>query len=449
MTVLSSLFSGISGLVANGSALSVIGDNIANVNTIGFKRGSASFENALTQKIANAQVGLGSRLSNVAVNFAQGTFETTSNVTDLAINGSGFFVVKAADGQFYTRAGNFFRDKDGKLVNPNGYVLQGYAVDSTTNTEEGTLSDIVISNETSAPVVTSEVVLKLNLDKDESIKGAWTLPADGASMTAATAMSNCQTSCTVYDSLGTAHSVTVFFNKTAESTWEYHALVDAGELTGGTAGQTVVIESGTLTFNTADGTLNTHAVVAPTDGNPAGAPQAGRYYDRIQWKGAAEVLATNLNFDFGAGSVAPASGDGQITQYAQDFEIVANTANGRPAGRINSFEFNEDGYLVGQFTNGETRNLYRLALATFASEQNLQRNGGNLFAETADSGTANINFANTSGRGSIRGSQLEMSNVDLATEFVKMVITQRGFQASARTISTTDQLLAELVNLGR
>lgn len=444
MTVLSSLFSGISGLVANGSALSVIGDNISNVNTVGFKRGQANFENALTQKIGNAQIGLGARLSNVAVNFSPGSFETTGTDTDLAIDGKGFFVVKGTDGQFYTRAGNFFQNNEGKVINPAGFVLQGQEIDSTSGNPVGTTSDVTIASQTSEPVATTTITLKLNVDSDATVKAAFV----GTSLQNAANSSNYSVGVPVYDSLGKSHAVTVYFNKTADRTWEYNALVDAGDLTNGTAGQTVIIKKGTLVFNTA-GKLDTNTVTATAVPVPGGGPAAGGYYTTIPWKAAAAVAVGDFSIDFGPGVTAPTSGSGEITQYRQDFAITNQSVNGRPPGRVNSISFNEDGYLVGQFTNGETRRLYRISLATFASEQNLQRKGGNLFAETADSGQANINFANTGDKGKIQGGGLEMSNVDLATEFVKMVITQRGFQASARTISTTDQLLAELVQLGR
>ena len=274
MTVISSLFSGISGIVANGSALSVAGDNIANMSTPAFKTSSAVFETALTQKIGLAEVGLGSRLAATSSNFTQGSFSSSTRDTDLAVQGKGFFIVDNASGsRFYTRAGYFERNSSGQLVTSGGgFILQGYSIsDDANETVSGTLSAISLQTVSSSPVETDEIEFSLNLDAsaDTGTFTVGTTSSSASSFALAEAASNFSVSQTVYDSLGVSHSITTYFTKTAANTWSYNTLVAGEDLENydGAAGGTVILARGTIVFDT-DGSIS--SVTPDTTGDEDG-----------------------------------------------------------------------------------------------------------------------------------------------------------------------------------
>lgn len=431
MGLISSMYAGVSGLETNSSDLSVIGDNIANANTIGFKAGRAAFEDALAQTlIGGSQVGMGSRVQAIQRLVTQGALANTGLATDLAIQGPGFFVVKGShngvDAQFYTRAGQFTVDEDGFLVNLEGLKVQGYQADAAGNVT-GTLGDLAVGSVSAPPNATTTITFKGNLDSNSPpVAGVWdpTAPvqalADGSN--AATANYNFSTSTTVYDSLGNAIPVDVYFTNTGAG-WEWHATTDGANLTGGTAGTRTEIASGTLTFD-ASGNLTASATTA-SNFTPINAvnPQA-------------------LTFDFGAGSTG-------MTQYAGTSAISFMSQDGYAAGELARISIGQDGTINGTFTNGQNRALGQVALADFEAPDQLERLGGNLYGERPGSGQPTIGQASTGGRGAIIAGSLEQSNVDLANEFVRMIAAQRGFQANSKTISTADQLLAELMNLKR
>ncbi|MEW6433331.1 MAG: flagellar hook protein FlgE [Myxococcota bacterium] len=431
MGLISSMYAGVSGLETNSTDLSVIGDNIANANTIGFKASRAAFEEAMAQTlIGGSQVGLGSRVQAIQRLLTQGALTGTGLATDLAIQGPGFFVVRGShngvDAQYYTRAGQFTIDENGDLVNLEGLKVQGYLADAAGNIT-GTLGDLRVGSVSAPPSATTTITFKGNLDSNSpAVTAAWNaaapevLRADGSN--AATANYNFSTSTTVYDSLGNAIPVDVYFRRTATG-WEWHATTDGGNLTGGTAGTPTEIASGTLTFDTS-GNLTASATTTNTF-TPLGA-----------------VNPQPLAFDFGSG----ASG---LTQYAGASAMSFLGQDGYAAGELARISIGADGTITGTFTNGQNRALGAVALADFEAPDQLERLGGNLFGERPGSGQPTIGRASTGGRGAILAGALEQSNVDLSNEFVRMITAQRGFQANSKTISTADQLLAELMNLKR
>ena len=648
--MLSSLFSGISGLMANSYAISVIGNNIANVNTIGFKGSRTTFSDVLYQSIfgtaGTSQVGRGTALTSVDTQFAQGSFESTSEPTDLAIGGKGFFIVRSPEAQkdFYTRAGQFRFDQEGFLTTPAGYTLQGRAIDRTTNAPFGVSTDINISPEPSEPRATQLIGMAVNLQSDADWKGtigdvtgtselstvatsdgkypragSYTgtvtnrviatdpithagtdaassgtafsgsvtindyeieMPTSGATYATAESLSsylniqlltasagyasqvhaswtsvagnqyldlsatangvditfddtglsagttgwtdedkastdlygstmnlsvdwadpdgtvmsksysgavsshrgdltnwggsgldlsftdptdfsltnggttaftiagfekdqesatlnpsttsNYSSSVTVYDSLGQPHVVTSYFRKAWEETsgtlqtnvWEWYALVDGADSVNGL---NTVADWGYLKFN------NNGVLTYGGDANPVTFDFAG---------GASQAQPIDLVFGSG-------SGGGASTQYPLASTTNFQTQDGYPPGVLMNVTVNAEGVISGHYSNGQILNLYQITLANFNNPWGLSREGGNLFAETVESGVPYTNAAGSGALGRINPNSLEQSNVDLATEFVKMIITQRGFQANSRIITTTDEMLAELMNIKR
>lgn len=428
MSVFSSLWIGTSGLSAHGDALSVVGDNIANASTVGFRGSRASFAEVLGGSAPNGQrMGAGVRMGGTQTLFGQGALETTGVDLDLAIRGDGFFVVNGrhdgVDGSYYTRDGRFRLDEDGYVVNPGGLRLQGYVIDPTGQVASAP-SDLQLAGQ-SAPVATQNVQLAVNLDAAATPPAAPWDPLDPG------ATSNHSTSMTVYDSLGTAHRVDVYFRNTGPGQWEWHAMVDGGELTGGTPGVPTEIATGALGFTT-DGYLDTETTAASS----------------ADFLGATPGQA--ITFDFGdAITTDGGTGTTGTTQYASAFNVTALAQDGYGAGALVDLQITEDGTITGLFSNGQARPMAQVALAMFASQEGLSRAGSQLFAESSTSGAALVGAAASGGRGALSSGALERSNVDLGTELVTMIAYQRAFSANARTVTTADEMLAEINNLKR
>ncbi len=426
MSLLTSMYTGVSGMETNSIELSVIGDNIANANTIGFKSGRAAFEDALAQTlIGGGQRGLGSRLQTIQKLMTQGAISNTGLATDLAISGNGFFQVKGphdgVDGSYYTRAGQFTVDNSGFLVNLDGLKVQGYSADAA-GVITGALGDLDVGNATSPPKPTANLVIKANLDAGATIPAAWSA-ADPAGT------SNFSTSSTVYDSLGKAHQVDTYFRRTGAGTWEYHSLTDGAGVLGGVAGTPSEIATGTLTF---DATGKLTASTQAGTFNPVNA-----------------VQPQPLTFNFGTGTGAGGTGLDGVTQFAGPSTATFLSQDGFSAGQLAKVAISSDGQIVGTFTNGQTRTLGEVAIANFQAPDQLNRIGGNLFSQMPNSGPPTVGKPGDGGRGSIIAGALEQSNVDLSGEFVRMIAAQRGFEANSKTISTADQLLSELIALKR
>ena len=413
MSLLSSLSTGTTGLASASAELAVVGDNIANANTVGFKSERAAFADALAQTVigGQGQIGLGSRLQAVQKVLTEGSLSNTGVATDLALQGTGFFEVRgtAADGRqgsFLTRAGQFTVDNTGYLVSLDGLRVQGYPADAIGNVTSA-LGDLQVGNASSAPRPTAAVTIKGNLQSD-AIPPA-VLPFDPA---LPTATSNFSTSATVYDSLGADHQVQTYFTKTGAGTWTWNALTDVG-------GVVTPAGNGGLAFDNL-GNLTT----VPTTGTGAFNP----------------VGAAPLNFSIDFAGISQFSGASATTFIGQD---------GYSSGQLSSIQIDKTGTIQGIFTNGQTRPIGQVGIARVAAPDQLERTGGNLYAMTRASGQAVMGAAGTGGRAFISSGTLEQSNVDIADQFVRMITAQRNFEANSKTITTADQLLSELIAMKR
>ena len=470
MGVSSALFSGVSGLNANGNAMSVIGNNIANANTIGFKSSRALFGDLLSSQISGSggtsQIGRGVGMSIVDNVFSQGTFENTETNTDLAVEGSGFFIVSdPATGNAsnnYTRAGAFRFDAEGNMVNPEGYNVMGYELDENGDTI-GDLTPIRADTQSFTQAnPTSSVDLNTNLDSD-----AQTLPAlatsspltdsDHFDPTDPSGTSNYATSIQVFDSLGSTHLMTTYFTKTAEQTWDWNTVVDGGELTGGAAaGELEVVGNGTLEFDASGDLVYINGSplyegftdAGATSGDRSTWPASDEYGDPEFPRPTANTTDGDLTWNNGALQNQQVAIDMQTTQYASPSVVVSQEQDGFGTGTLVKLSVDEEGNVIGNFSNGTPRKLMRLALAKFTNPNALTKAGKNMYNESGGSGVPIIGTVG-SGVGSIFTNSLEQSNVDLAQQFVKMITTQRGFSANSKTITTTDEMLAEVINLKR
>lgn len=422
MSLISSLYIGQNGLSSSSLELGVIGDNIANAGTIGFKAGRASFAELVGENLVGGggELGLGTRMVAVQKILTQGALTTTGLSTDLAISGPGMFVVRTPDGLAYTRNGQFTLDQSGFLVDLQGNRVQGFPADATGNVSGG-IADLQPGQATAPPKATTTITIKANLDATTVVDPA-APPFDPANPDDT---SDFSTTTQVFDSLGTAHEVTTYYRKTADGEWEYHALTDGGGIEGGVAGVDVEIAAGNLSFDT-DGNL--------TANNPS--------LDNFFPKGATGPQA--LTFNFGALGTR----DG-VTQFGDPSANNFVGQDGFSAGDLASVSVDSSGNVVGTFTNGQTRSLGQVGLADFPAPDQLQRAGNNLYLQSGTSGEPNIGAPETGGRGALFAGTLEQSNVDVATELVRMIVVQRGFQANSKTVSTADSLLQELIQLKR
>jgi flagellar hook protein FlgE len=431
MSLISSLYTGATGLEANSTDLSVIGDNIANANTIGFKASRAAFQDAMSQQMlgagtATSQMGLGAQLESIQKIITQGALTNTGLATDLAIDGNGYFVVSGAhngsNGTFYTRAGQFTIDNSGTLVNLEGLDVQGYTA-STTGVLGTTPGDLKIGDSMAPAVATTTITAKMNLDQAAVVPA---LPFDPLNPVTT---SNASTSVTVYDTLGAGHQVDLYFAKTAAGAWDWHALTDGAGVAGGVAGTASEIANGTATFGLS-GELT--AMTTVSNFTPANA-----------------VSPQPLTFNFGDPTGAGGTGLLGITQFDGKSVATAVSQDGGAAGSLAHISIDKDGKINGTFTNGQSRVLGQVATALVKAPDMMDRVGGNLFATTPASGQATLGGAGLGGRGGIVAGALEQSNVDLANEFVRMIAAQRGYQANGKTITTADSLLQELMQIKR
>ena len=412
--MIASLFAGISGLNANATAMTVIGDNIANVNTIAFKGNQSTFANVLSSSLASSgegNIGRGVEFWGAVPSWNQGSLENTANPTDMAINGQGFFTVKDGNGSsFFTRAGQFHLDKNGDMVNPAGYVLQGYEIDSDGNL--GNFTDISIPGERiSPPTATENFSLDINLDNGAAVSDTFS------------------TTVTVYDSLGNAIATNLTFTKVAAParTWQVEGTIPPTVGTGvtfngGAASDLFTFDAGGELIDPAG---NITMELALTNG--AASPQV------INWE-LFDAAGTSLE---------------DVTGYASPSTVTFQQQDGYPAGILAGISVDEDGTVTAAYSNGQLIPVFRVAVADFPSYYGLTKQGENLYKESLASGPAMIGLAGQGSRGTISPMSIEMSNVDLAQEFVKMITTQRAFQANSRVITASDEILTELINIKR
>lgn len=426
MGVVSSMSTAISGLEANGEMLSVISDNIVNANTTGFKSSRAEFHSLVSQDTLHAeggsQIGQGTRVAGITGLFTQGSVTRTNSSTDMALNGAGFFMVKSEQGTAFTRDGSFRFDKDGWLTTLAGQRVQAYKADE--GKIGGKLDDIRLDFKAIPSKPTGQIELYANLDARLPVGAPLDLTRPEETAHYASAMQ-------VFDSVGNAHSVSVYFNRTSDSSWEWHAMADGGQLVGGEDGKPGEVARGVLTFD-ALGKLQASEQQVVNSSFRGGA-----------------IPDQQLEFDFGDPTDTGASGMKGTTMYGATNQVFRNTQDGYTAGVLADTVIDSDGIITGVYSNGENRVLGQLAVARFDATEKLSKIGNNQFVETVHSGQALVGKARTNGRGAIQTRSLEHSNVDLAGEFVEMIRAQRGFQASAKSITTADSCLEEVINLKR
>nr|WP_320113760.1 flagellar hook protein FlgE [uncultured Desulfuromonas sp.] len=481
MGIQSSLYSGVSGLNANGNALTVLGNNIANSNTIGFKSSRTIFSDLLSSEIAGSggasQVGRGAGLSTVDNIFSQGTFETTESNTDLAIEGPGFFMVSNPDEAsiYYTRAGAFNFDDTGTLVNPEGYAVQGYYLNEDGETV-GDLTDLMIETRSFSPAnPTTKITLATNLNANDPYIGTAGDADSPFDITDPAATSNYASSVRIFDSLGREHLVTTYFNKldpannpTGIMQWESHTVVSGADVQDPVVDEFVEVGRSILSFDTGGRLVNVKDLsgLVASDTTTTTAHRAydaaGDLYitstvgsfpaitdlELVDPQPTATTVANGLSWVNEAEPTQEVSMIFGATQYSSESDVISQTQDGYATGTLVSLTIDNDGNILGNYSNGEPRKLARIALAKFSNPLGLSKVGNNMYGATDDSGSAIVGTVG-SGVGKIFTNSLEMSNVDLAQEFVKMITTQRGFQANSKIITTTDELLGELINLKR
>ncbi|MDA8792806.1 flagellar hook protein FlgE [Bacteriovoracaceae bacterium] len=426
MSILSSFNIGVSGLSAAGNSMSVVGDNIANSGTFGFKKSRAQFQDMLSKSLKGIdggdQIGSGTKLAHVTPLFVQGSITRTDNITDLALNGNGFFAVKAPFGRGYTRDGSFHFDKEGNLVNSDEMPIMGFLADGDGKLTQKT-GAIRLGNTTIPAMASTEVNFMMNLDSREEIMQFNPEDPDRTS--------SFNSSAVVYDNVGTERLLSVYFNKAADNTWEYHVMADGGDVNGGTAGKLVEQGNGRLVFNNL-GQLQEEI------------PGANSFNFN---KGAAPNQ--QILFNFGESISEGGNGRGLSSQFGSQSTVARTTSDGSNAATLASVSFNDEGVLLAMYDNGEVRNLAQVAIAKFENNEGLFKTGKNLFKETRKSGQASYGKPGIDGRGSILSKSIELSNVDIADEFINLMNAQRNFQANTRTITTADAMLQEILNIKR
>jgi fagellar hook-basal body proteins len=557
MSLSASMWTSVTGLLVHGEKMNVIGNNIANVNTVGFKGSRMDFEDFVNQNVFAAagpsQVGRGVAIGAIYGNFSQGSFESTTDPTDMAISGNGFFMVKpiGSDTEYYTRAGNFRFDATGYLVDPHGYTLQGWKIQepnpglasSTGGTTgsggsasslkgTGAPTNVKLESFTCDPKHTNTVQAQLNLSRDGSdastdavdpffaLFGKWDSTLEVA--LGDKAYEHPYT-IEVYDEGGSKHKITVYFDRVDSSTlvngggavtgdtryWEYIVTMepadDHREFFDGAvpADKKGILMTGTLTFDP-NGEFKNMSAFVPTSGanfdnlatwvaaplssngfpmfapnfsgrddastpwDPAnigvqlnanatpylielnlGLRNKGNTWDMPPAPATAQDVGNDIANMFGIPIAAIEPQSKRTTSYDGSSGTISQSQDGYTFGYLSTVYVDRDGVLFGKYSNGQTLALYQITLYDFPSNHNLRREGGNLFSETRESGGASSGAANSMGLGAVYGNSIEQSNVDLATEFVQMISTQRGFQANSKTITTVDTMLETVIGMKR
>lgn len=400
---------GLSGLDAASKNLDVIGNNVSNSNTIGFKGSKATFADVFASSVGGGgtSIGIGTSIAAVTTLFGQGSINVSSNPLDLAINGTGFFRVSENGAVSYTRNGQLQLDKDGYVTSSDGGRLSGYAADAAGQIVASTPADLQVSRADVPPQVTSNTKVNTNLDsRSGTLPAAGFNAGDPATYHGATSMS-------VFDSLGNPHSLSLYFVKTAANAWSVFGANDGTQIGAGAIG--VLNFTGAGAIDTGTTTLP-FSVAAPVT------------------SGATSPMSFNVDF---TGS----------TQFGSSFGVNELTQDGYASGRLSGFTISSDGVLLGRYTNGESRAQGQIVLANFNNPQGLTPLGGSRFGETSASGQPVIGAPGSANLGAIQSGALEESNVDLTAELVQMIIAQRVYQANAQSIKTQDSVLQTLVNL--
>ncbi|MGE5632247.1 MAG: flagellar hook protein FlgE [Caulobacteraceae bacterium] len=470
-----SMFSGVSGLRAHQLKMDVIGNNIANVNTVGYKSQRATFQEVFNQTLRGAgspqagkggtnpqQVGLGISLSSIDTFHIRGAVQRTDNLTDLAINGDGFFMLSnSADGlsRSYTRAGNFSLDDDGNLVAANGYKVLGYMVDPDTGVLKSQLEGLKISKaEMVAAKATTKAGFEGNLDNQiKKMTAAISFVENDAASDQDDAVALpdgskfWETTSTVYDSLGGKHTLKFTFVR---------GVAADGSLTGATDSQwgVLIYDQDQKKYYRKDATAGTMGIATSTTAQTAA--NAGDFLFHLDYNtdGTLNTAGTTTNGGVVKLAIPGINGSqnfpvtvdfSQITQFANESNAAITSSDGYPQGSLDTFSIGPTGEISGIFTNGMSKIIGQVALAVFKNPAGLEKTAENMYQVTPNSGDPIVGLPGSSGLGSINEGTLEMSNVDISNEFAEMISTQRGFQANSRIITTSDEMLQELVNLKR
>jgi len=412
------LFAGVSGLRNHQTRMDVIGNNIANVNTVGFKSSRVTFKEAFAQLLEGAsrpsgnlgginpiQIGTGMNVGSIDQLFTQGSLESTGQPLDLAIQGDAMFVLNNGSRLVYSRAGNFQLDANGRLISPSsGFVAQGINADALGNfTTTNAIGDVQIRLGDKAPAQATDLIsLTGNLDASAAIGATHNMGI------------------TVYDGTGSPHQLQITFTNTGPGQWTWVANCATAPVTPAGSGTVSFSVNGSLASFTYPGG-GSSLTLSPTSGAP-------------------------IQVSISSGSINGIDG---LAGFANPSNAVVNSQNGYQAGDLLNISVDNRGVITGYFSNGVTRNLAQIALATFNNPGGLLRSGDNIYEESPNSGSGVIGFAGATNRSTLTPGALEGSNVDISTEFTNMIIAQRGFQANARVITTADEMLNELVNLRR
>jgi len=413
---------GLSGLEASSQNLSVIGNNVANASTVGFKASEVLFSDVYANSLSGAgasQVGIVVSVGSVEQQFTQGTITSSTNPMDIAINGGGFYQMSNNGTISYTRNGQFQLDKSGNIVNAAGDILQGYSANSAGVLQTGSTANLTINTANIAPSATTKVDAVLNLDSQDAIPATTPFSATNS------ATYNNSSSVTIYDSLGNSHVLQSYYVLTGttggasgtEPTWEVYATLDGTAVAGANPDGSV----GTLTFTSA-GAIDTTATTVPI---AMSLPLTN---------GATTPLAFNLDFT-------------GTTQYGAAFATTTLSQDGYTSGQLSGFSASADGTIVGTYTNGKSATLGQIALASFTDPNGLQNLGNNEWAATATSGAALVGTPGTGNLGVLQSSATEDSNVDLTSQLVNMITAQENYQANSQTIKTEETILQTLVTL--
>jgi flagellar hook protein FlgE len=395
--MLRSLYAGISGLRSHQTMLDVTGNNIANVNTTAFKSSSTQFQDTLSQLTTGAagpqdgvggtnpaQVGLGVLVAGISTNFAQGSTQATGRATNLMISGDGFFVTRLGNQTSYTRAGDFDFDAEGRLVSPDGSLVQGWGAVNGVVTDGGLVGDIQLPlNAISPGAVTTAATVGGNVPSDVAVGTVLVRDVE------------------VFDATGASRSLAITFTKSAAG-WD---------------------------------------VAASDPNNPAGAATGAKaitFANGAQTSAAGPLVVGGISVDLS-----------KVSGFAALTTVAVTDKNGLDAGTLESYTLSKDGTLIGSFSNGQSQALGRVVLATFDNPGGLEKAGSSSYRATFNSGEATVGAPGSAGYGSLTSGALEMSNVDLSQEFTNLIVAQRGFQANARIITTSDEVLQELTNLKR
>jgi flagellar hook protein FlgE len=436
MGISQAMYTGVTGLAVNSDGMSVIANNIANANAKGFKYDRAEFEDILSVDLGsgNAQMGRGTRLADVRTMHTQGGLNITDGLTDLAIQGDGFFVVgnpkselQESGGEFFTRVGSFIFDRDGYLADSSGGKVKGYMADAEGNVSSK-LTDVHLATNNIPPVATNKVLFNLNLDTRVPVS------KEKIDFNAPEKSSDFNTTINIYDSMGTPHSTAFYFKRIEDSkgiSWQWHAAVESDQVSDNVKTKMAEIGKGTVRFN-AEGVL----ISEKTD------------FFKANFKNGATANQF-VDIDFGKSIEEGGNGVGASASTAARSDTIFHSQNGFESGNLKSLKIEADGTIRGFYTNGVQKALGAVAIATFENINGLKKAGRNQFYKTIDSGPAKVGMPQSGTRGSIFASSLEESNVDLANQFVNMIMTQRGFQANSRSITTSDSMLEEVVNLKR